>query len=60
MFPLAFDYPLYADTGGGACLCRFTNPAGAEFGFCWGFLIWAFYFLTTFYFLRDRTAVKFL
>ncbi len=27
----------------------FTNPLAIEFGF-WGFLVWAFYFLTTFYF----------
>ena len=48
MFPLAFDFPLYADTATEPAY-GFTNPLALEFGF-WGFLIWTFYFLTTFYF----------
>ena len=44
MFPLT-EFPLYeADAAYG-----FTNPLAIEFGF-WGFFIWLFYFLTTFYF----------
>ncbi|MDG1471889.1 MAG: BCCT family transporter [Ascidiaceihabitans sp.] len=42
MFPLAFDYPLYADVATEPAY-GFTNPLALEFGF-WGFLIWAFYF----------------
>ena len=49
MFPLAFDFPLYADTEANPAYA-FTNPLALEFGF-WGFLIWAFYFLTAFYIL---------
>jgi choline-glycine betaine transporter len=44
MFPLT-EFPVYStepDYG-------FTNPLAIEFGF-WGFMIWVFYFLTTFYF----------
>ena len=29
--------------------CMATNPLAIEFGF-WGFFIWLFYFVTTFYF----------
>jgi choline-glycine betaine transporter len=36
----------------------FTNPLAIEFGF-WGFLIWAFYFLTAFYFCVIEPHVKF-
>ncbi|MFQ6370886.1 BCCT family transporter [Shewanella sp. YIC-542] len=36
----------------------FTNPLAIEFGF-WGFLIWAFYFLTCFYFCIIEPKVKF-
>jgi choline-glycine betaine transporter len=44
MFPLT-EFPLYeVDAAYG-----FTNPLAIEFGF-WGFFIWLFYFLTTFYF----------
>ena len=57
MFPLAWDFPLYADVasepGYGV-----TNPLGIEFGY-WGFLIWAFYFLTGFYFCVIEPKVKF-
>ena len=57
MFPLAFDYPLYADTTTEPAYA-FTNPLALEFGF-WGFLIWAFYFLTTFYFCAIEPRVGF-
>ena len=57
MFPLAFDYPLYADTVAEPAYA-FTNPLALEFGF-WGFLIWAFYFLTTFYFCAIEPRVRF-
>lgn len=36
----------------------FTNPLAIEFGF-WAFLIWAFYFLTCFYFCVIEPRVKF-
>jgi glycine betaine transporter len=45
MFPLG-EFPVYASEAAYA----FTNPLAVEFGF-WGFLVWAFYFLTTFYFV---------
>lgn len=57
MFPLAWDFPLYADTVAEPAYA-FTNPLALEFGF-WGFLIWAFYFLTTFYFCVIEPRVKF-
>lgn len=57
MFPLAWDFPLYADTGENPAYA-FTNPLALEFGF-WGFLIWAFYFLTAFYFCAIEPRVKF-
>jgi choline-glycine betaine transporter len=57
MFPLAFDYPLYADTATEPAY-GFTNPLALEFGF-WGFLIWAFYFLTSVYFCVIEPRVKF-
>ncbi|WP_299561281.1 BCCT family transporter [uncultured Sulfitobacter sp.] len=57
MFPLAFDYPLYADVATEPAY-GFTNPLALEFGF-WGFLIWAFYFLTTFYFCAIEPRTKF-
>ncbi|MDH4124823.1 MAG: BCCT family transporter [Gammaproteobacteria bacterium] len=44
MFPLV-DFELYAREAE----YGFANPLAIEFGF-WGFLVWAFYFLTTFYF----------
>lgn len=44
MFPLV-EFPIYATEQD----YNFTNPLAIEFGF-WGFLVWAFYFLTTFYF----------
>ncbi|CUH76540.1 BCCT family transporter [Tritonibacter multivorans] len=57
MFPLAWDFPLYADTAAEPAY-GFTNPLAMEFGF-WGFLIWGFYFLTTFYFCVIEPKVKF-
>lgn len=57
MFPLAFDYPLYADVATEPAY-GFTNPLALEFGF-WGFLIWAFYFLTAFYFCAIEPRVQF-
>lgn len=57
MFPLAWDFPLYADTAAEPAYA-FTNPLALEFGF-WGFLIWGFYFLTTFYFCVIEPKVKF-
>ena len=57
MFPLAFDYPLYADVATEPAY-GFTNPLALEFGF-WGFLIWAFYFLTAFYFCAIEPRVRF-
>ncbi|MEX2468288.1 MAG: BCCT family transporter, partial [Pseudohongiellaceae bacterium] len=44
MFPLT-EFPVYSSEP----VYGFTNPLAIEFGF-WGFMIWIFYFLTTFYF----------
>ncbi len=44
MFPLT-EFPMYETEA----VYAFTNPLAIEFGF-WGFYIWLFYFLTTFYF----------
>jgi len=52
MFPLT-EFPVYAresDYG-------FANPLAVEFGF-WGFLVWSFYFLTTFYFCVVEPRVE--
>lgn len=52
MFPLT-EFPAYeaeAEYG-------FTNPLAIEFGF-WGFLVWGFYFLTTFYFCVVEPKLK--
>ena len=52
MFPLT-EFPVYeSDTDYG-----FTNALAIEFGF-WGFLVWAFYFLTTFYFCVVEPKLK--
>ncbi|WP_120501831.1 BCCT family transporter [Roseovarius sp. EL26] len=53
MFPLT-EFAGYADDPAYA----FANPLAIEFGF-WGFLIWAFYFLTAFYFCVIEPRVKF-
>ncbi len=52
MFPLA-DFQVYASEQAYA----FTNPLAMEFGF-WAFLVWAFYFLTTFYFCIVEPKLK--
>ncbi|NQV85764.1 MAG: BCCT family transporter, partial [Woeseiaceae bacterium] len=52
MFPLV-DFELYSTEPEYA----FTNPLAIEFGF-WGFLVWAFYFLTTFYFCIVEPKLK--
>ena len=44
MFPMV-DFEIFASEADYA----FANPLALEFGF-WGFLVWGFYFLTTFYF----------
>lgn len=53
IFPLT-EFPVYAKEAA----YQFTNPLAVEFGF-WGFLIWAFYFITTFYFCVIEPRVKF-
>ena len=53
MFPLV-EFPIYAAEED----YSFTNPLAIEFGF-WGFLVWAFYFLTTFYFCIIEPRVGF-
>jgi len=53
MFPLA-EFGGYAEDPAYA----FANPLAIEFGF-WGFLIWAFYFLTAFYFCVIEPRVGF-
>jgi choline-glycine betaine transporter len=61
MFPLV-DFQTYAADPA----YDFANPLAFEFGF-WGFLVWGFYFLTTFYFciieprlrLFEIPAIKF-
>lgn len=57
MFPLAWDFPLYADIETTPAYA-FTNPLAIEFGY-WAFLIWAFYFLTGFYFCVIEPKVRF-
>jgi choline-glycine betaine transporter len=52
MFPLV-DFQSYASDPA----YSFTNPLAYEFGF-WGFLVWAFYFLTTFYFCIVEPKLK--
>ncbi len=56
MFPLT-EFPVYANTADNPEYA-FTNPLAVEFGF-WGFLIWSFYFLTSFYFCVIEPRVKF-
>ncbi|WP_299473382.1 BCCT family transporter [uncultured Roseibium sp.] len=56
MFPLG-EFPTYANTAENPEY-GFTNPLAIEFGF-WGFLIWGFYFLTSFYFCAIEPRVKF-
>ena len=52
MFPLA-EFPMYEDGEAYA----FANPLAVIFG-SWGFLVWTFYFVTTFYFLVLEPRLK--
>jgi glycine betaine transporter len=52
MLPLT-EFPVYANEAA----YGFANPLAVEFGF-WGFLVWLFYFLTTFYFCIVEPRVK--
>jgi choline-glycine betaine transporter len=52
MLPLT-EFPVYARDPAYA----FANPLAIAFG-SWGFLVWGFYFLTTFYFLAVEPHVK--
>jgi len=52
MFPLA-EFPVYESEEAYA----FANPLAVIFG-SWGFLIWTFYFVTTFYFLVVEPRLK--
>lgn len=52
MFPLV-DFQVYASEEP----YSFANPLAIEFGF-WGFLVWGFYFLTTFYFCIVEPRLK--
>lgn len=52
MFPLT-EFPVYETEAA----YSFTNPLAIEFGF-WGFLVWGFYFLTTFYFCVIEPKLK--
>ncbi|TQV72455.1 BCCT family transporter [Denitrobaculum tricleocarpae] len=56
MFPLT-EFPVYADVAASPEYA-FTNPLAIEFGF-WGFMIWGFYFLTSFYFCVIEPRVGF-
>jgi glycine betaine transporter len=52
MFPLT-EFPVYETEAA----YGFTNALAVEFGF-WGFLVWGFYFLTTFYFCVIEPKLK--
>jgi len=52
MLPLT-EFPVYAREPAYA----FANPLAIAFG-SWGFLVWGFYFLTTFYFLAVEPRVR--
>ena len=52
MFPLT-EFPIYESEPA----YGFTNALAIEFGF-WGFLVWGFYFLTTFYFCVVEPRLK--
>tara|TARA_R100000656_G_scaffold114615_1_gene87039 strand:+ start:18 stop:1109 length:1092 start_codon:yes stop_codon:yes gene_type:complete len=56
MFPLT-EFPVYADIKENSEYA-FANPLAIEFGF-WGFLVWAIYFVTCFYFCAIEPKVKF-
>ncbi|WOJ94522.1 BCCT family transporter [Congregibacter variabilis] len=52
MFPLT-EFPVYEQES----VYQFANPLAIEFGM-WGCLVWAFYFLTTFYFCKVEPRLK--
>tara|TARA_Y100000385_G_scaffold80283_1_gene81834 strand:- start:3771 stop:4919 length:1149 start_codon:yes stop_codon:yes gene_type:complete len=52
MFPLT-EFPVFESDP----VYQFTNPLAVEFGF-WGFYIWLFYFITTFYFCLLEPRLK--
>ena len=52
MFPMV-DFEIFASEPD----YTFANPLALEFGF-WGFLVWGFYFLTTFYFCVVETRLQ--
>lgn len=52
MFPLT-EYPIYE----GEAAYKFAHPLAIELGM-WGLLIWGFYFLTAFYFLKIEPALR--
>ncbi|GAB5488270.1 MAG: BCCT family transporter [Parasphingorhabdus sp.] len=52
LFPLK-EFPTYE----AEAIYSFANPLAIEFGF-WGFLVWGFYFLTTFYFCVIEPRLK--
>ena len=52
LFPLT-EFPTYETEP----VYGFANPLAIEFGF-WGFLVWGFYFLTTFYFCVIEPRLK--
>jgi choline-glycine betaine transporter len=56
MFPLT-EFATYADHTSHPEYA-FTNPLAIEFGF-WGFMVWAIYFLTCFYFCALEPKIRF-
>jgi glycine betaine transporter len=52
MLPLT-EFPIYAADP----VYAFANPLAITFGF-WGFLVWGFYFLTTYYFLAVEPHLR--
>jgi choline-glycine betaine transporter len=52
MLPLT-EFPVYAADP----VYAFANPLAVAFGF-WGFLVWGFYFLTTYYFLAIEPRMQ--
>lgn len=55
MLPLT-EFTIYADINASPQYA-FTNPLALEFGF-WGFIVWSFYFLTTYYFIKIEPILK--
>lgn len=56
MFPLT-EFPVYANLKENSEYA-FANPLAIEFGF-WGFMIWAVYFVTCFYFCALEPKLRF-